>query len=195
MTTLAHTLLMRGQKQAALAMVEKAIAGSRQEENLFAAAQVYLAAGQEAKARALSAELRSRLGQDFQAYAKWIDGEVELQRGNARGAIDLFKESVKIADTWLGRFGLGRAYLAFNAFTEAHSEFSTCLARRGEAAAIYLDEVPTYRNLGVLQYYLARALEGLKSPGAKNAYQVFLATHTVTAEDPLAVDALRRSSK
>jgi tetratricopeptide (TPR) repeat protein len=193
MTTLAHTLLLRGQKQAALAMVEKAIADSRQEENLFAAAQVYLAAGQEGKARVLSAELRSRLGQDFQAYAKWIDGEIELQRGNARGAIDLFKESIKIADTWLGHFGLGRAYLAFNAFTEAHSEFSTCLARRGEAAAIYLDEVPTYRNVGFLQYYLARALEGLKSPGAKNAYQAFLATHTVTAEDPLAVDALRRS--
>lgn len=192
MTTLAQTLLLRGQKQAALAMVEKAVASSKQEENLVAAAAVYLAAGQEAKAHALSAELRSRLGQDFQAYAKLIDGQIELQRGNARGAIDLFKDSIKIADTWVGHFGLGRAYLGFNAFTEAHSEFSTCMARRGEAAALYLDEVPTYREVGILQYYMARALEGLKSPGASDAYKVFLATHKVTNEDPLAIDALRR---
>ena len=192
MTTLAQTLLLRGQKQASLAMAEKAIASSKQEEILVSAAEVYLAAGQEGKARALSAELRSRLGQDFQAYAKVIDGQIELRRGNARGAIDLFKDSIKIADTWKGRLGLGRAYLGFNAFTEAHSEFSTCMARRGEAAAIYLDEVPTYREVGVLQYYMARALEGLKSPGASDAYKVFLATHTVTTEDPLAIDALRR---
>lgn len=192
MTTLAQTLLLRGQKQAALAMVAKAIESSKQEENLVAAAEVYLAAGHEAKARALSAELRSRLGQDFQAYAKLIDGQIELRRGNARSAIDLFKDSIKIADTWVGHFELGRAYLGFNAFTEAHSEFSTCTARRGEAAAIYLDEVPTYREVGILQYYMARALEGLKSPGASDAYKVFLATHTVTNEDPLAMDALRR---
>lgn len=192
MTTLAQTLLLLKQKQAALAMVEKALASSKQEENLVAAAAVYLAAGQEAKARALSAELRSRLGQDFQAYAKLIDGQIELQRGNARGAIDLFKDSIKIADTWMGHFGLGRAYLGFNAFLEAQSEFSTCMARRGEAAALYLDEVPTYHEVGILQYYMARSLEGLKSPGAPDAYKVFLATHRVTNEDPLAMDALRR---
>ena len=87
---------------------------------------------------------------------------------------------------------MGRAYLGFNAFTEAHSEFSTCMARRGEAAALNLDEVPTYHEVGILQFYLARTLEGLKSPGAADAYKVFLATHKVTKEDPLAVDALRR---
>ena len=192
MTTLAQTLLQRGQKQAALAMVEKAVASSKQEENLVAAAEVYLAAGQEAKARALSDELGSRLGQDFQAYAKLIDGQIELQRGNPRFAIYLFQASIKISDTWKGRLGLGRAYLGFNAFTEAHSEFSTCMARRGEAAALNLDEVPTYHEVGILQYYMARTLEGLKSPGAADAYKVFLATHKVTKEDPLAVDALRR---
>ncbi|MEO8126399.1 MAG: protein kinase [Bryobacteraceae bacterium] len=192
MTLLAQTLLQRGQKPAALALVEKALAAGKQEENLLAAAEVYLAAGQEGKAKALAAELRSRLGQDFQAYAKLIDGQIELQRGNARGAIDLFKESIEIADTWMGHLGLGRAYLGFNAFTEAHSEFSTCMSRRGEAAALYLDEVPTYREVGVLQYYLARALEGLKSPGATDAYKVFLASHKVTNEDPLAIDAQRR---
>jgi hypothetical protein len=90
------------------------------------------------------------------------------------------------------RYDLGRAYLAAGAFAEADAELDACSKRRGEALAVYLDEVPTARLLPAVSYYLGRTREGLKSPGAAEAYRAFLAAKKA-AEEPLVADARRRA--
>jgi hypothetical protein len=43
-----------------------------------------------------------------------IEGEIALQSGNPQQAIKFITDANQILDTWLGRFDLGRAYLAAN---------------------------------------------------------------------------------
>ena len=56
---------------------------------------------------------------------------------------------------------------------------------------MYLDEVPTFRILPPVYYEVGRAREGLKSPGAAEAFKTFLAFQTGDG-GPLAADARRR---
>ena len=141
----------------------------------------------------LASDLAGRLAEPPQAYAKLIEAESRLKRGRAREAIALAQEAHKRADTWLGRYVLGRAYLDAGAFTEAHSEFDACLRRRGEATAVFLDDVPSLRLLPPVYYYLGRAQEGLKSPRAAESFKTFLAMKEKSdGADPLVADARRR---
>jgi len=93
---------------------------------------------------------------------------------------------------FVGRYGLGRAYLAAGLFPDADAEFDVCLKRRGEAAAVFLDDDPSLRYLPPVYYYRGRALEGLKSAGAAEAYKAFLAFKKVGEEDSLITDARQR---
>ncbi len=187
---LAQAYLTLGRAPAALTAAERGLGWSKELSVVFPAAQVYLEAGQTAKAAALAAELDKRLEPVPRAYAKLIEGGLRLRQGQATAALPLFEEARKLADTWLGRFELGRAYLAAGAFPQADSEFDLCLKRRGEATDVFLDEVQTYRYLPAAYYYLGRAREGLKSPGAADSYRAFLALKA--GEDPLVADARRR---
>ncbi len=80
-------------------------------------------------------------------------------------------------------------------YTEASTELETCLKRRGEATDIYLNEQQTFRYFPATYYYLGRALEGLKSAGAADAYRSFLALKVQNAVDPMVDDAKKRLSK
>ena len=191
LSMLAEAQLLLAGRAAALLAAERALAASLENSVLYSVAQVYLQTGQESKAQALATELRRRLEPDPQAYAKLLEGEALLKRGKAREAIPLFQEAQKLAETWLGHFALGRAYLEAGAFTEADSEFDVCVKRRGEAAEAFLDPMPTYRYVPPLYYYRGRALEGLKSPGAAQAYKTLLAVKERAVKDPL-VEAARR---
>ena len=192
LTTLAYAQLLSGHRALARSAADKAVATSKEDNVLFWAARVNLGFDDETRALALAQSLAGRLETDPQAYAKLIDGEVELKRGRAADAVKLFREAQKLADTWFGRFDLGLAYLDAEAFTEAYSEFELCLKRRGEATAAFLDEVPTYRLVPPVYYYLGRAQEGLKSPAAADSYKTFLAIKEKSGEDPLVADARRR---
>ena len=192
--TLALTQITLGKTQEALSSAGKATAGSNEPGVLYRAAQVYLAAGQEAKALQLVAPLAQRLETEPQVYAKLIAGEAQLKKGNARDALTTFQEAQKLADTWLGHFDLGRGYLEASAFTEASSEFDVCLKRRGEATSVFLDDVPSYHWLPPVYYYQGRAREGLHSPGAAESYKTFLSIKEKGAGDPLVADAQRRLS-
>jgi len=125
-------------------------------------------------AEAIAASLEGRLEADFQAYGKLIRAELALATGQARAAVDFARAAGKLADTWLGHVILGRAYLELNAFPDAHTEFETAMKRQGEATAIMMDDVPSYRYLPVVHYYLGRAQEGIKSAGAAQSYKTFL---------------------
>jgi eukaryotic-like serine/threonine-protein kinase len=106
-------------------------------------------------------------------------------------AIQSFEKAQKISNSWLGHFYLGKAYLQNGSFTEADSEFELCLKRRGEASAVFLDDVPTFRLVPAVYYFLARAQEGLKSPSAAETYRTFLKMQP-SGTGELIADARRR---
>jgi tetratricopeptide (TPR) repeat protein len=190
---LAQAQLSSGHAAAARTSAEKAVNASPQDIGvLFWASRIYLAVGEEGKALAFARQLAAQFQPDPQAYAKLIEGEAALKRGKAREALDLFQQAQKSADTWMGHYDLGLAYLAAEGFTEADSEFELCLKRRGEAASVFLDEQPTYRVFPPLYYYYGRAQEGLKSATAFESYKTFVAIRGKGDADPLLTDARRR---
>ncbi|HXB67403.1 MAG TPA: protein kinase [Candidatus Acidoferrales bacterium] len=188
----AQVWLMKGQDAKAIAAAELASNGTTDESLLYPAAMVYIEAGKSDKALELSRTLNQRLEPDAGAYAKLIEAEAQMKRKDYRDAVRTFQDAQKIADTWLGRFGLGRAYLAAGAYTEADSEFDACMKRKGEATAVFLDDEPSWRYFAPVNYYLGRSREGLGSPGAAEAYRNYLKIREKSANDPLAADAKKR---
>lgn len=191
-SALAHVQVLRGQKAAALAALSRALDLSNAVKTRFLAAREYVALGQAAKARQLAAGLSSELQIEPQAYGKLIEGEIALKNGDGRAAAKSFSEANAMLDTWIGRFDLGTAYLELGAFTEADSEFDRCLKRRGEAMALFLDEVPTYGYFPPVYYYQGRVREGLKNSGFAGSYKTYLSIRGQAGEDPLLADARRR---
>ena len=70
---------------------------------------------------------------------------------------------------------LARAYLALGAFPEATSELDAATARPGEAVAVALDDVPTFRYFPRVHYDMGLAQAGLKSAAANDTFAAFLA--------------------
>jgi len=190
----AEAELMAGKKAEAMKSVEQGVAMSKANV-LFAAAHVYLAAGEYTRASALGGELSKQLGATPQAFGTLIEGDIQLGRGNARQAIQFYRESGRLLDSWLAHFDLARAYIAAEAYTDASTELEICLRRRGEATDIYIDEQQTFRYFPATYYYMGRALEGLKSSGAADAYKNFLAMKVPTAHDAMVDDAKKRLAK
>jgi serine/threonine protein kinase/tetratricopeptide (TPR) repeat protein len=171
---LAQAYLLQGKNAQATKAAEEALKLYSPEEWLFAAAQVYLDAGQEDKARNIAAELGKKVQDVHLAYAKLLGGYLSLKRGDTANALKLFDEAQGLVDTWLGRFALGQAYLEAKAFTEAAAEFEKCEKRKGEALSVFLNDFPTVRYLDSLDYYIGRALEGQgKKEAARASYQKF----------------------
>ncbi len=192
LATLAYIQLLRGEKQAALASLQTALADSRAIKLRFFVARLYAAAGEAAKAKALAAELGSDLQAENQVYAKIIEADIALQQNDDRQAIQLLTEANGLIDTWIGRFDLGRALLQAGMFTEANAEFDRCVKRRGETMELFVDDVPTYGYFPVVYYYSGRVLEGLKSAGFADAYRSYLDIRGKAGEDPLLAEIRRR---
>ena len=188
----AEAKLAAGKASEAAADARFALAHDNGAISQFAAGRIYLEAGQYAPVQALISQLSGRLDPDGQAYGKLLEGEMSAKRGDARRAIAVFLEAQKLSDTWIGRLDLGRAYIEAGAFPEADSELENCLRRRGEASAIYLDDVPTFRKFPVVHYYLGRAQEGLKSAAAAESFKTFLAIKKDGDEAGIVKDAERK---
>jgi serine/threonine protein kinase/tetratricopeptide (TPR) repeat protein len=190
---LAEALEAQGRTREAVAAVEQALAASRDEPILVAAARTLVRLGSIPAARDLAAQLDKRLQPQPRAYAKVIEGEIAGRAGKPADAIDAFSGAVKLADLWLARFALGVAYVQADHHAEGLRELEACQKRRGEATAVFLDDVPTFRHLAVLPYWLARAQEGTgQKPAAAENYKKFLSLRPTTPKDPLVVDAGRR---
>src|SRR6516162_613179 len=189
---LADAQLTRGDRPAALAAAEKALANSQSAKTKFLAARIFIQTGDAAKAQKLAADLGHEHPADSQAYAKLILGEIALKGHNVAQAIELFTEAKNLADTWISHFDLGVAYLDAGSFVEADSEFDTCIKRRGEAVELFNDDQPTYGYLPLVYYYQGRAREGLKSPGFADSYRAYLSIRGKAGEDPLLPDIRKR---
>ena len=192
LSLLAYAHLTRGQTGAALRAAERALSNSEGIKTRFLAGRILALAGSEAKARELAKTLGNELHAEPQAYAKIIEGNIALQAGNAREAVQMLNEANRLLDTWLGRFDLGRAYLSAGAYLEADAEFDRCIKRRGEAMALLLDEIPTYGYFPQVHYYIGRTREGLKTASFADSYRAFLAIRGAASEDPLVADARKR---
>jgi eukaryotic-like serine/threonine-protein kinase len=189
---LSRTYLLLGQKQAALAAAEKALANSQVMQVKFLVGQTLVDAGEAAKGEKLAATLAAEVQAEPQAYAKIIEGAVALSKGDARQAIKALTEANNLLDTWIGRFELGRAYLQAGLFVESDAEFEKCIQRRGEALEILINNVPTYGYFPPVYFYQGRAREGMKSAGFRDSYRSYLSIRDKAGEDPLLPEIRRR---
>ncbi len=192
LVALAEAQLALGKAKAAVAAAERALSLAKGENVLFPAARIFVATGNSPRALGLAAELGKRLESDPQAYGKLIEAEALIKAAKAAEAIRTIEAAKSIADTWMGRYLLGRAYVEAGAFTEADAELERCAGRRGEATAVFLDETPSWRDWAPVLYWRARAQEGLKSPAAAETFKAFLALRGDASGDPLVADARRR---
>jgi eukaryotic-like serine/threonine-protein kinase len=192
---LADAELWRNQKEEALPAIKQALANGKGAKLQFLAARLYVTAGEVAAARNLAAGLSSQVTAEPQAYGKLVDGEIALLEKNPSQGIGAFNDAGKIVDTWIGHFDLGRAYLDAGLFVEADSEFELCLKRRGEAAELFMSDMPTYSYVAPVYYYLGRAEEGMGSSGASDSYTKFLSLQSKGDGSPLLADAKTRLAK
>jgi tetratricopeptide (TPR) repeat protein len=193
---LARIYMLQGKKSEARNVADKAlslVSESREGQIYYCLGIVYLQIDQEEKALELAGRLSQKVLADNRAFAKLIEGHTSLKKGDIPMAHQLFTEARDLADTWLGRFALGRSFLEAKEYAEASSEFEICEKRQGEAMAIFLNDLPTFRFLDSLEYYIGLAREGMGVPGASEAYQKFLEIkENEDWGDPFVQDARKR---
>jgi tetratricopeptide (TPR) repeat protein len=185
---LAHARLLQGREADALRLARQAASTSDAFEVQVESALLYINAGRTHEAEEIAASLRGSLHPEAQAYSRVVLGLALVARNQPRAAVDVFLEGERISNTWLGKFGLGRAYLALGAYTEAQAAFEACLKRRGESAAMFLDDQPTFRLLPPVHYYMGLTLRALRVPTAAESFETFLAMKQ-RGDDPLVAAA------
>jgi tetratricopeptide (TPR) repeat protein len=190
--SLAHVELARGRTAAAVAAADKALANSKSVKIRFLAARTLIAAGDSRQVRPVIDGLAAELLSEPQAHAKILEGELALKNGDARQAIKLLIDANTQLDTWIGRFDLGRAYLAAGQFVQADGEFDRCIKRRGEAISLFVDEDPSYGYFPAIYYFQGQVREGLKNAGSTESYKAYLAFRGESKEDPLVADVRAR---
>ena len=156
------------------------------------AAQTFTEAGELAKAQELASGLASESQPEPLAFAKIIEGDLFLKRGDARTAVKTLTDANNLLDIWLGHYELGRAYLDAGLFVESDAEFDRCATRRGEALELFMDNFPTFGYFPPVYYLQGRAREGLKSPGFADSYRTYLSMRGQAGEDPLLPEIRRR---
>ena len=190
---LAEALLAEGKGAPAIKAANDGLALSRQTGTQVLAARLLLHAGRTADARTIAADLEKSLNKQTRAYGKIVLAEIAIAANDTGRAIDLLDQAKALADVWLGRFDRGVAYVKAEHYAEAVAELDAAQKRRGEATALFFDDVPTVRYLATLPYWIGRAQEGLNITASAQAhYQEFLTIKKNTAPDPLVNDARGR---
>ncbi|HET7696007.1 MAG TPA: protein kinase [Vicinamibacterales bacterium] len=195
-TALADAYGMQGNIKAAVAASGRALKLDRTEIQVLPAVRWLIAANQLNEAERLGAALEQNLEPRVRAYGRIVAAQVALARGKRVEAVDAMREALKLADLWLVRFHLGQAYLAAGAPAEAFSEFETCIKRRGEGYAVFLDDVPTARAVAPVNYWMGRAREGMGlTAQALTEYRAYVAGRAKDSPEPLLKDAIARMAK
>ena len=190
---LAEAYLAQNRTALAVRAAESALKLNQDVATVVPAARVLIAGGKVAAAEAQAIGLANRFPAIDRAYGKILEAEILLNARRVVEARDRLVESTKLADLWLARYMLGIAYMQGGAAAEALTEFESCLKRRGEAASLFLDDVPTYRYAAPLYYWLGRAQQDLGQASARDSFQTYIALRKNAAPaDPLAADAARR---
>jgi tetratricopeptide (TPR) repeat protein/tRNA A-37 threonylcarbamoyl transferase component Bud32 len=191
LVALAEAYQARGNDRAQQTSIAQARTLSTQENVLVPAARLAIAAGRSEDAGRIAAELAQRLSAQSRAYAKMIEGEIAIAAKQYAVAVDALNAAQKLADLWLVRFALGLAYFHHGHYPEAVSEFEKCRERRGEATAVFLDDLPTFHYYAPLPYWLGRARE-MQKLDARPQFEEFLRIRQGATGDPLVEDARKR---
>ena len=156
-----------------------------------AAALLHIELGDLQDARAIAELLREKLQPQNRAYGNMILGVVDSIEGRHADALDRLSSASRQADFWLIRMQLGKAYFRAGAYAEALDEFTACETRRGEASAVFLDDLPSWRYLGTLPYWRGRAQQEVgMQHAAKQSYTEF--TGYRNDNSPIVADARAR---
>ena len=195
LVSIAEVRELQGRGAEAIRLSEEALATVKGSDHgiVLLAGLVMIKAGRVAQALELAADLGRKIDPAARMNGKLLEGEADLKRGNAVAAYNKFEEAQNLADSWLGRYGLGRAQLEAGDYAAADQEFDRCLRKRnGEATNVLMDDIPTYRLIPPARYYMGRAQEGLGSLAAADSYKVFLDIKQKGDEQGLVADARRR---
>lgn len=158
---LAQSEAASGDMAAALHALSQGLELSARDAQNVPAALLYIEAGELDRAREIAATLGAQLQPASRAYGMMIDALVLLEEGEMVLAIDKLTAALNLADLWLIRYYRGRAYLEAGFAAEAMDEFTACIDRQGEATAVFLDDLPSYRYMADVPEWLGRAQEGL----------------------------------
>jgi serine/threonine protein kinase/tetratricopeptide (TPR) repeat protein len=194
LVALAEAYTKKGEESRALEAAEEALAVSKGAFVSVPVASILADAGRRDEAEEIATALSNKLNPRSRAYAKVLDAQALIRRGRFVDAVDVLVDARELADLWLVRFTLGTAYLQANAFAEALSEFDLCEQRIGEATALFLNDLPTFRYLATLPFYLARTQKELGQLDAARAnYELFLNSQSgADAADALVEEARQR---
>jgi tetratricopeptide (TPR) repeat protein len=162
-------------------------------EQQVAAALLYVELGQLDDVRAIADSLREKLQPQNRAYGNMLLGVIDSIEGRHADALDKLSSASQLADFWLVRMQLGKAYFRAGSFAEALDEFTACEARRGEASAVFLDDLPSWRYLGALPYWRGRAQQEVGMlHAATQSYTEFL--NYRKDDSPMVTDARARQA-
>ena len=150
-----------GDRERVVAATQAALAASRNYPVVVAAAELLFRVGKTTEGRALINELETKLPAQPRAYARIVAAEQLLREKRHLEAIETLQAAQKVIDLWLGRYVLGLAYLEAGHPAEALAELESCMKRRGEATALFIDDMPTFRRIAALPSLLTRAQQGL----------------------------------
>ena len=193
LAALAEISIATGARAQAAADVRAALALSTSEAVVVPAGRVLIALGQEAEARKLAQILETEVQKRRRAFGATLVAEIALKQGRPLEAIDALTTARSLADLWLVRFTLGRVYIEAGRYAEGLAEMEACASRRGEAAAVFLNDVPTLRYMVPVSYWMARAQDGLgQADSAVKGYTAYLELRGKVTGDPLAADARKR---
>jgi tetratricopeptide (TPR) repeat protein len=190
---LAEAQAASGDMPAALASARQAIALTREDSTLVPAAFVLLKGGRTAEAKAIAEGLSQQFQARSRAYGEMIEAAIARSSGRFNESVDALTRAQKFADVWLGRFLLGTTNVEAERYALAQPEIELCRKRQGEATALFLDDVPSFRYLAPLPYWLARAQQGQQNTaGAVASYRTFIASRPQDSTDSLVLDAQKR---
>ncbi len=177
-------------------LVSQAVGLSMADAVTVPAARLLIGAGRAEAAAPYAAVLEKHVRKRSRAMGAVIRAEMAMAARKSVEAIDTLTAARALADLWLVRFTLGRAYVEQGRFAEAVAEFEECEKRIGETADVFLDDWPTFRYTVPLKYWLARAQEGAGITGsAMKNYQAYLELRPEATGDALATDARKRISR
>ena len=172
---LAESYASSGDRALAIEAAQNAQALSGLISVKVASALILAAVGELEAVELVADELSNRLAAHGRSYGLMLRAVVLREQARYSEALELLGSALDIADLWRIHMELGQTYLEAGDYAAALDEFERCRERRGEATAMFLDDVPTYRYLAELPYWTARAQTGLGMNEAAAAnYDVFL---------------------
>lgn len=172
---IADAYTAEGDVDAAVEAANKVLSVTSGKPWVIGAALTYLTGSRFNQARSIADDLVNELQPQSRAYGMMIHGLIASQQDRHVDAIETITQAIALSDSWLLRFSLGKVYLRAGYDAEALGEFMICRNRHGEATSLFLDDLPTYRHMVPLYYWLGVAQDGLgMKAAAAESLQTYL---------------------